>query len=153
MGSALFSDIAENVAGQLPKGKFDTVAFIGSVCHRRHAQRLHGCAELFVNDVGTKDYWPYIASTARPDSYSDVGFAGFLNGFAYDRFFMHNHTSCTSLEHMIDELLPLISTTDVRPLGAPLAEPPHYNTLIYIRRSIWGVVALVVAWLLASAIF
>ena len=152
MGSALFSDIVDSLAAELPKGKFDTVAFIGSVCHRSHAQRLHGCTALFVNDVGTKDYWPFVASTVRPYSYSDVGFSGFLNGFAYDRFFTHNHTSCTSIEHLKDELVPLISASDVRPLGVPTSKRPHYNTYIYLRRAIWGLTALLAAWLLSSTI-
>ena len=152
MGSALFSDIAESVASTLPKGKFDTVVFLGSVCHRSHAQKLHGCTELFVNDVGTKDYWPFWASTARPDSYSDVGFAGFLNAFAYDRFFTHNHSSCTSLEHLKDELVPLISKSDVRPLGAPLTERPSYNAYVYFRRAIWALAAFLAAWFLSAAL-
>jgi pimeloyl-ACP methyl ester carboxylesterase len=153
MGSALFTDIVDDLASALPKARFDTVVFLGSVCHRKHAQRLHGCAELFVNDVGTKDYWPFWASTARPDCYSDVGFAGFLNGFAYDRFFSHNHTSCTSLEHLRDELVPLLSKSDVQPLGAPAAERPNYNSYVYFRRAIWVIAAFLAAWLIPSALF
>lgn len=151
MGSALFSDIAKDLLTELPIAKFNTVVFLGSVCHRKHAQRLHECAELFVNDVGTKDYWPFWASTARPDSYSDVGFAGFLNGFAQDRFFSHNHTSCTSLEHLKNELVPLISKSEVRPLGSPRAKRPKFNTYVYIRRAIWVLTALLVVWVLPNA--
>lgn len=148
MGSALFTDIVNDLAGALPEARFDTVVFLGSVCHRKHAQRLNGCAELFVNDVGTKDYWPFWASAARPDCYSDVGFAGFLNGFACDRFFSHNHTSCTSLDHLRDELVPLLSKSDARPLGAPVAERPNYNSYVYLRRAIWVVAAFLAIWLI-----
>jgi pimeloyl-ACP methyl ester carboxylesterase len=55
MGSALFTDIVDDLASALPKARFDTVVFLGSVCHRKHAQRLHGCAELFVNDTSRRN--------------------------------------------------------------------------------------------------
>lgn len=152
MGSALFTDIVNDLATVLPKARFDTVIFLGSVCHRKNAQRLHGCAELFVNDVGINDYWPFWASTARPDCYSDVGFAGFLNAFVYDRFFSHDHTSCTSLAHLRDELVPLLSRSDVRPLGAPVTEKPKYNSYVYFRRAIWVVVAFLAASLVHAAL-
>lgn len=142
MGSALFADIVHRAAADLPGGRFDTVAFLGSVCHRRHARTLYDRAHLFVNDVGTRDYWPFAASIVRPFAYNDVGFAGFLNAYAFDRFFPNDHESCTSLRHLREELVPLISTgSDVRPLGRPLVRRPKFNTFVYLRRAAWGLMA------------
>lgn len=153
MGSALFADIIGTAARDLPKKKFDTVAFLGSVCHRRHAKTLNENAELFVNDVGTRDYFPFIASIIRPESYSDVGFVGFLNAFAHDRFFEHDHTNCTSLEHIKDGLVPLISTAEVRPLGSRKVSPRFFNVFVYVRRVIWIFPVVLLLFLLWNALF
>ncbi|MFV0643168.1 MAG: hypothetical protein ACK5NN_01500 [Sphingomonadaceae bacterium] len=153
MGSALFADIAQSLVRKNPNLKFGTIAFVGSNCHRRHGLALFDCSDLFVNDAGTKDYWPYIASIVRPDSYSDVGFAGFLNAFACDRFFSHNHTTCTSLEHITTEIIPLISSSEVKPLGSPRAVAKHYNAFVYGRRAVWVLAVTLLLLPLASTIF
>lgn len=152
MGSALFAEIVEILATDKPNSKLGTIAFLGSVCHRSHSSKLFNCSDCFVNDVGTRDYWPYLASTLRPDSYSDVGFSGFLNAFAHDRFFAHDHATCTSFEHIKAELVPLISASEVKPLGSPKATPRNFNAYVYVRRAVWALAAFLAAWLLASTI-
>lgn len=147
MGSSLFAELMPNIRKKYPDLNINTVAFIGSVCHRRHSEVLFSNSALFVNDVGNKDYLPFLASTARPDSYSDVGFSGFLDSFTLDRFFSHDHTSCTSFDHIKEYLVPLISKEEVRPLGVIMAKPRFQNLTTYIRRAIIGIAAISLAWL------
>lgn len=153
MGSALFTDVVQSLVDEHPNLKFGTIAFVGSICHRRHGRVLFDYSDHFVNDVGTKDYLPYIASIVRPDCYSDVGFLGFLNAFAYDRFFSNNHTTCTSLEHIKTELVPLISSSEVKPLGAPRAEVKHFNVFVYVRRVVWLLATILALCLLMITAF
>lgn len=153
MGSAIFADIVESLVKEIPKKKFDTIVFLGSVCHRRHGQSIYNCSHFFVNDVGIKDYWPYFASIARPGSYSDVGFAGFLNAYARDRFFSHDHTTCTSVEHIRNELIPLISTSEVKSLGIRRTNPTGYNRFVYFRKTVWVLVIAIFAFLGVALVF
>lgn len=155
MGSSLFADIVENWPHDLmsDQKKLGTIVFLGSVCHRRHCSKLYKISKRFVNHVGTKDFLPYIASIVRPDSYSDVGSFGFLEGYSQDQFFTNNHCSCTSFEHIKSEVLPLISSSEVRPLGSPEAVVNHFNAFVYVRQVIWVLAVILATWLLVATIF
>lgn len=111
MGSALFTDIVEEISQHLASEgrQLENIVFLGSVCHRRHSERLSSNCHRFINDVGVRDHYPFLASTVRPDHYSDVGLLGFSDGYRQaDRYFNNDHSSCTSIEHMENYLIPLL---------------------------------------------
>jgi hypothetical protein len=144
MGSSLFAEVIEDVSsisdqsnpGHILGQRFENIVFLGSTCLRRRSREISGCCISFVNDVGTKDVFPWLATIARPLSYDDVGRFGFRNGYAIDRFFPNNHTSCTQEHHLIHSVLPFLS-------GDYLVEPVppkgsiHLTRYTYARRAIW----------------
>lgn len=154
MGSALLSEIIEDVDKSIREtGKsLNTVVFLGSVCHRKHSEKIATRCNRFVNDVGCQDMWPYRASIVNPFTYGDVGTRGFLDGYVYmDRFFNHNHTSCTELSHIKDKVIPLIETDDLIEHGvhnSSLAKNDKSdNYYVYLRRAIWIGVIIAAVWL------
>jgi len=139
MGSALFADIVGEVANKMKKqGRaLENIVFVGSVCHRKHSEKLMNSCQRFINDVGVRDMWPFRASVIRPDAYSDVGLWGFRDGFLTgERYFYHDHTSCTSVEHMKEKLIPLFDENMPIPFGSNGARPSRSeHTYEYFRRA------------------
>lgn len=121
MGSSVFSEIVQDVNDDIEAlgYKLNKVVFLGSVCHRKHSSRISDCCETFINDVGRRDLVPYLASIANPWCYGDVGTRGFLDAYvSFDRFFNHNHSSCTSISHLKEHVLPLIETSQLTEEGS-----------------------------------
>ena len=136
MGSALFAEIIEDVSKDL-KGsnrRLSTVAFIGSVSLRRYGKSIAENCDVFVNDIGVNDYWPYIASIIRPNKYNDVGFLGFRNAYTVERYFPNDHFTCTSQEHLVNYLIPLIDTTGPIRMGPGARHKKSYNFYVNLSR-------------------
>lgn len=146
LGSSLLAEILPDVQKLMEvKGrKIENIVLLGSVCHRSQGKTLRTCCENFINDIGVNDLWPFRASVARPDCYSDVGLWGFLNGYpTLERYFHNNHTTCTSLEHFERNLLPLLGMEEPIPIGLPRgtkgARPRlSENAYVYTRRALWA---------------
>lgn len=154
MGSALFSEIIENVSRKLKKQecRLNKVVFLGSICHRKHSKAIASHCNSFVNDVGRKDHVPFLASIVNPLRYDDVGTRGFLDGFvSLDRFFPHSHKSCTHISHLKNKVIPLIETNVLIELGShndTLEEATvPANLYVYLRWLVWFmIVAAIALW-------
>lgn len=145
MGSSLFSEIVSEVhaspdptkEGSTIGSRIENILFLGSICKRSKSREMSMSCATFVNDVGTKDILPWVASTVNPFKYNDVGRFGFGNSYTTDRFFKNNHKSCTSEEHLTEHALPFLS-------GGYMSEPVpprtsiHLTRYTYLRRVIWA---------------
>lgn len=155
MGGALLSEIISDISQSIiSKGyKINRVVLVGSVCHRSHSENIASNCNLFVNDVGRMDIVPFIASVINPFRYGDVGTRGFLDAFvSYDRFFQHDHKSCTSVSHLKSKIIPLIETDHIVEIGSEGSsfEGSRFsaNTYVYARRAIWLLIAAIVIYLI-----
>lgn len=181
LGSSIFADIAGETREVLEKQgrEIENLVFLGSICHRKHSESLKTSCLRFINDVGVLDMWSFRASVVRPCAYSDVGLWGFLDGYPkVERYFWNDHTSCTSIEHMKEKLIPLLDIEDPIPLGIKGARPSrpdhqyHYfkrglhimfvvfsmiSLMIFFTVGfIWGLVSffvLICFWVLALWVF
>lgn len=147
MGSSLFAEAIPDIREALSKRglTLNVIAFLGSICHRKHSPAIFDFCDKFINDVGVNDMWPWRASTILPFCYSDVGLLSFGDGRPLERRFLNDHTSCTSQEHVEQYLLPFLSDNAPRSQGVHIGARPKrsYNTYSYVRH---GVHAGIIAW-------
>lgn len=140
LGSSLFAEIVDDVKSIMEKQgrRIENIVFLGSVCHRTAGLTLKANSRRFINDVGINDLWPYRASVIRSSTYSDVGFWGFRDGSpTRDRYFHNDHSTCTSIQHIEQNLIPLLEFDAPVTLGIKGARPPRSdNYYEYWRRAL-----------------
>jgi hypothetical protein len=104
LGTELFARASKDMSVS-----FDWIFFIGAVCHRKHAPRLHKACRCFVNDRGRRDPWPFWAEIFCKRRYSATGTFGFRQTYIeFERRFDYDHMTCTSIEHLEKWVLPSI---------------------------------------------
>lgn len=146
MGSSLFSDIVSNVKSAIKPGSGNeiiNIVFIGSLCHKKHSGKIKDLCKNFINDVGLRDPWPFMASVINPIKYSAVGRSGFFKTHVQDRIFKDlNHYTCTAEDHVSEWIVPIFEDGIIREIQESVSSIGS-NKLRYIRRVVW----------LASALF
>jgi hypothetical protein len=120
MGASLFSELLDEI-----DYKFDTVIFLGSVCHRNAALKIRKHCNIFVNQCGTQDLWPVIAEVVNPWKYSATGTIGFKRPYSNDIFFDNDHFTCTEEAHMDKYVIPLIYGAEIE---APMKVNVKYSS-------------------------
>lgn len=128
MGTDIFSHIVDDI-----DFRFRFVFFIGSICRRSSARKVARVCDYLINHRGVWDPWPIIASIVRPDKYSPTGTFGFNTGaYVNDRIFTNDHATCTSTEHVMGFIMPVIN--GIQPLNPRVTGGGFgFNTYSYIK--------------------
>ncbi len=136
LGSAILAEIIEELSKDLSKQgtTIDKVIFLGSICHKKWSKVISDNCNEFINHVGVKDCVTPFADFLNPKRYSHVGTFGFENPYVEDYRFSNDHTSCTSLEHLQDYVLPIINN---KFRADPLIPKPKLslNQVAYIQNT------------------
>lgn len=91
--------------------RFERVVLCGSIVPRNFRWDIYGAgldSERVVNDVGTNDMWPVVA-TACSFGYGASGRLGFQTARVTDRYFPYEHSDFFNSDHIKNFWLPFIS--------------------------------------------
>lgn len=102
--------ITSKLLSEYPRIKFDKIIFCGAIVPKdfrweMHADNLNSTSIL--NDVGTRDIWPIIATTVSL-GYGASGRIGFQTNRVTDRYFNFKHSDFFTQNHIRKYWLPFI---------------------------------------------
>lgn len=136
------SYITSNILKNCPEIIFDRIIFCGSIVSRNfdwanHAKKMQAGSVL--NDVGTKDVWPIIA-TCTTFGYGASGFLGFQKSFVIDRYFKYAHSTyfVPKRRHVKKYWLPFIRDGEVVPSRWSLRKPKTSFFVLWMAHPLIG---------------
>lgn len=141
------SYIISKLLVESPDIKFQRIILCGSIVPRDFRWDVHA-RELgtnsIVNDVGTKDVWPIVATTIS-FGYGASGRLGFQTGRVSDRYFPLDHSGFFKASHIKKFWLPFIKDGNIAQSKWDTKKPKTSNVLNLLSNVWQAKIAIVIA--------
>ncbi|UCP08571.1 alpha/beta hydrolase [Pseudomonas sp. MM213] len=144
--------ITSKILAEHPDISFEKIILCGSIIRRDFPWALYAKGmrkEAIVNDVGTRDIWPIVA-TITTLGYGSSGRRGFQNGSVTDRYFDYEHSDFFELKnnHAEKYWRPLIQDEQIVPSAWDEHKPKSSFMLLLASHPLIGRIPVFIIYLL-----